>query len=154
MIRLKRRNSPESLNPERDRRPRRLKGATIGLIEQADINRKRAFELRLPPHRLSYPAIARKLRVSVSTAYDYVNKEHGALLNEIAEKREHLRDLENQTIDAVMETFLPIALNPLKHGMELSLRAVDRVIRLSEQKCRLNGLDVAPNVKTESEQRQ
>src|SRR4051812_14501534 len=74
-----------SLNTERDRRPARLKAGTIGLIEQADVNRKRAFELRLPPLRLSYPAIARKLGVSVSTAYDYVNKEHSSLLHQIDE---------------------------------------------------------------------
>jgi hypothetical protein len=154
MIRLKLTPTTESLNTERDRRPKRLKAATIGVIELADMNRRRAFELRLPPHRLSYPAIARALGVSISTAYDYVNKEHGSLLQEIVEKRDQLRDLENQTIDALMEVFLPIALDPAQHGIEVSLRTVDRMTRLIEQKCRLNGLEVAPKVKTESEDRQ
>jgi predicted transcriptional regulator len=144
----------KSLNTERDRRPARLKAATVGLIEQTDVNRKRAFELRLPPHRLSYPAIARVLGVSVSTAYSYVKEEHGTLLQEIVEKKEHLRHLENETIDALMEKFLPIALNPQRVGVDLSLKATDRIIRLIEQKCRLNGLDLPPKVKTDSEERE
>ena len=108
------------------------------MIEQADVNRKKAFELRLPPHRLSYPAIARTLGVSLSTAYRYVKEEHGEIIKDIGIAKEELRHLENETVDLLIERWLPIALEP--KNKEFGLRAVDRIIRLVEQKCRINGL--------------
>src|SRR6516164_4207793 len=129
----------ERLNPERrDRRPTRLKAATAGMIEEADVNRQRALELRLPPHRLSYRSIARKLGVSVATAHHYVNSAHADLLADISEKKTALRHLENETVDALIERWLPVA-RAVKNS-EVGLRALDRVIKLIDQKCRINGL--------------
>jgi hypothetical protein len=144
-----------------DRRQKARKDGNPAGALAADLDRQRALELR--KEGLSYRGIARELRVSISTAYDYVNDGWGRILDATDETRETLRAIEEENLDAMLARALPIAtkdnltvvdveygpdgpVEVRKDAAELQLKAMARVLQISQRQAQLRGLDAPTKV--------
>jgi len=103
--------------------------------------RQRAADMRMSG--ASYADIGRELGVSRHAALRLVKREtrwlakYGRLTTEMA------IDLENERLDAVWRAAFAIMVDPATPP-ELQLKACDRLLRISERRSKLLGLDAAP----------
>lgn len=94
-------------HPQKQTKPATARGKPIegkkkkhpvpGVSEQAAANRLRAFELR--SRRYTYEMIAADLKVSVKTAWEYVNETLATMKTATAEAVDNLRALELASLD-------------------------------------------------------
>lgn len=97
----------------------------------AEVKKGQALDLRIAG--ANYREIARTLRISVSTAHEYVTSGLEELQNDNAERVEVLRKIEKTRLEGVLVKLWPKRDNP---------RVADTIIRLSESIRRLEGVDV------------
>lgn len=112
--------------------------------KRSDKNRLRAAERRLKAFELrkagdSYRKIATALDVSVAQAHDDVNTALAELATQECASAKEYRALELERLDAIL-------LAVWKDATKGHLGAVDRVLRISERRARLLGLDASPAV--------
>lgn len=107
--------------------------------DQINIEDRRAKALELRKGGSSYRAIAKKLGVEVGTAYSDVNAALQSLTNMNTTSADELRMMEVERLDAML---LSIS-TQLKAG---HLGAIDRALRISERRSKLQGLDAPMKV--------
>jgi hypothetical protein len=100
---------------------------------QAREREKTAFELR--KGGASYAAIGENLGISQQAAYKCVKRVLENILADTKENVETVRQMEIERIDRMIMSIW----SPATHG---SLGAIDRVVKLSERRARLLGLDM------------
>lgn len=136
--------------------------ANPGASENAALNRKRAFDLRLQGK--NYRQIAAALGVSVKTAFTYVDGLWSELEADTHQTAEKVRAMELLQLDELESVWMPIALSdnldvhkiidskqgePIKISMEAyeaGLKAVDRVLKIKERRAKLLGLEAPQKV--------
>lgn len=114
-------------------------------LEQAETDAEAA---RLRSTGLSYPALAKRLGCSQSTAYDRVQRAIAAAPREAGEAA---RALEESRLDVLWEVAWQIAhgtYRAVSQGKVLdefdatiNLQAIDRLIKIQERRAKLRGLD-------------
>lgn len=97
----------------------------------AEVKKGQALDLRIAG--ANYREIARTLRISVSTAHEYVTEGLLELRNENAERIETLRQIEKTRLEGVLVKLWPKRDNP---------RVADSIVRISESIRRLKGVDI------------
>ena len=117
------------------------RGGKAGERERVALRRAEAMRLRLAGH--GYRHIAASLGVSVSTAHGYVADAVAEVNTTMRETAEHLRMLECARLDAVLVRMFAI-LDDDDADPLLAMKAADRIIRVSESRCRMLGLNLPP----------
>lgn len=107
--------------------------------------RVKALELRKAG--LSYRAIAAALDVSEPTAHKDVHTVLARLAKQADGKGEEYRQLELERLDALIASVWSQARGNKKEGIPPDLAAMDRLMRLMQQRARLMGLDAPVTVK-------
>jgi hypothetical protein len=140
---------------------KRGKSPTKGASEAASFNRRQAYDLRI--QGLTYQGIADRLKVSVKTAFYYINdqlREHDEVCKESAEQ---VRSMELKHLGELQARWLPIALSDklevskmVERGedtvkvewdaFDAGLKAVDRVLKIQERRAKLLGLEAPQKI--------
>ncbi|MBW4575689.1 MAG: hypothetical protein KME08_10440 [Aphanothece sp. CMT-3BRIN-NPC111] len=113
--------------------------ANAGKKETATLRRVTAIELRMTG--MSYAAIARQLNISLAQAYRDCAESLRLLSEQELGLIKQLRQLESERLDQALASIYPQVLKG-------SLSAIDRLIKISERRSKLFGLD-APIVQVQ-----
>lgn len=97
----------------------------------AEVKKGQALDLRIAG--ANYREIARTLKISVSTAHEYVTEGLLAMRDERVEQLAVLRKIEKARLEGVLVKLWPKRDNP---------RVADSIVRISERISKLEGLDV------------
>lgn len=116
---------------------------------EAEVRRVKAFELRKAG--ASYRAIGAALGVSEATAHRDIH----AVLKRLAKQQEghaeEYRQLELERLDALIASVWSQARGDKKKNIPPDLAAMDRLMRLMQQRARLMGLELQAEDRKETE---
>jgi len=98
--------------------------------------------LRLRAAGLSYAQIGERLGITKQAAWAAVRRGFRTLQETAEREAEHLRRLELLRLDALHRAIWP-------HAMDGDYRAVDRILKIMDARCRLLGLYDRPETPTE-----
>lgn len=101
--------------------------------QDADIESKKATALELRIAGASYRAIARQMGIGKTTAQEYVIGALEEIREQNREAAEELKRIELERLDSLLVALWPKRANP---------RTADTILRVSERRARLLGLDV------------
>ena len=127
----------------------------------ADFSKQEALSLKRAGK--SYEAIARKMGVSKSTAWQWVNDGWEALCRENDEERRILRAIEEEKLDRIEKVAMNLAMAKnlcvekmvgkqvvCEEAAMLKLAAIDRVLKVSKRRAELRGLNAPKEIKLDT----
>ena len=121
-----------------------LKHANIACQEKAQANSEKAMALRL--RGLSYRKIGEAISVSYQTAHNYVQKELAKIAEHCKEQAQDLRTIETERLDDALVRVTNS--DAYRNG---DPQAIGTMIRLSESRRKLLGLDQPSKVETDGQ---
>jgi hypothetical protein len=122
------------VRPRHQIRKRKDKRSGVPKSEQARLTEARAIAFELRKQGQSYRQIGAALKVSVTTAYEYIMAELMALREQTAEDVTSVREMELQRCDEMMAGLW-------KFAVKGDVASVATVLRVMERRSRLLGLD-------------